>query len=403
MNLELDKAPCVGFARPQKVGALLRLGPEPLSVYWSNPSKGVFAAGLGVAAEGGGSVRWLSPAPSSAPPGMWFGGWAFDAQAAWTGFDSERWILPEVLAWWDGQQSWVAAFGSAGVSQSALTARLDALSEVEPATGEVSSTAHAGSKVDWCRLVDLALSHIDAGAFQKVVLARSIAVQTQSPWRERSILKKLEVSHPQCWTFLVRGRDGRAFVGSTPEVLCEAHHRVFFTDALAGTAPKGKAHMLLQSRKDLDEHRIVVESICAALAPHAVELDCPSTPSIKTLTAVEHLHTSIRAQLKAGVSPLALAKALHPTPAVGGYPRRAALEWLSTHEGWPRGWYAGAVGTRQGDTITLAVALRSALLSATHAEVFVGAGIVFGSEAEAEWRETERKASTMLHALGAST
>ena len=90
------------------MGALLRLGPEPLSVVWSNASRGVHVAGLGVLAEGGGEIDWLS-GPARALPGPWFGGWAFDAQRPWAGFGQERWVLPEVLAWWDGSRSWQAA------------------------------------------------------------------------------------------------------------------------------------------------------------------------------------------------------------------------------------------------------------------------------------------------------
>jgi salicylate biosynthesis isochorismate synthase/menaquinone-specific isochorismate synthase len=123
-------------------------------------------------------------------------------------------------------------------------------------------------------------------------------------------------------------------------------------------------------------------------------------PRVKGLTNVDHLQTPIRARLKPGVEALQVARALHPTPAVAGTPRAASVEWLREHEGFSRGWYAGAVGHRGAGHLTLAVALRSALLDGARARVFVGAGLVVGSEAAAEWQETERKAHALLPALG---
>ena len=120
------------------------------------------------------------------------------------------------------------------------------------------------------------------------------------------------------------------------------------------------------------------------------------------LPAVVHLHTPIEAVLRPGVSPLSVARALHPTSAVAGTPRAEAIGFLRAHEGFERGWYAGAVGAIGPSRLTLAVGLRSALLSGSTARVFVGAGVVRGSTPDGEWIETERKASTMLAALGVS-
>lgn len=399
MRNDLARRQYVGLARPAALGALLRLGPEPLSFAWSNPSRALHVTGVGVAGEGGGDVTWLSAVPLHAPPGPWFGGWAFDGQT-WAGFDAERWILPEVLAWWDGSRAWLAAFGPAGTSEEALERRLDAVSEVEPVTGTLRARAVAGSQAEWKVRVDAALSAISAGTFEKVVLARVIELESERPMVERAVLKALEARHPQCWSFLVRGRDGRAFVGASPEMLCEASGDSFATDALAGTAAGGQGGALLTSDKDLREHRAVVEGIAESLTPFSLELSHPTTPMVKVLANVDHLFTPVRARLKPGVRALDVARALHPTPAVAGRPRAEALAWLRANEGFDRGWYAGAVGAMGPAGVTLAVALRSALISGNRAQVFVGAGIVAGSTAEAEWLETERKSKAMLPALG---
>jgi salicylate biosynthesis isochorismate synthase len=389
-----------GVARPARLGALLRLGPEPLSVVWANPSRGLHSAGLGVAGEGGGPVRWVSAAPPKPPPGPWFGGWAFDATRPWDGFPAERWVLPEVLAWWDGQDPWLAAFGPEGAGVAALEARLARVEEIEPHTSGVHARRVDGGQGAWRRLVEGALTAIDAGRFEKVVCARVIEVQADEPFPERAVMKALEARHKQCWSFLLRGTDGRAFVGASPEVLCETHDGVLCVDALAGTAAGGQGGALLRSEKDRREHAAVVEEIARVLAPFSLEVERPDGPSVKVLANVDHLHTPFRVRLKPGVEPLAVARALHPTPAVAGLPREPALAFLKGREGFARGWYAGAVGAMGEGGLTLAVALRSALLDGARAEVFVGAGIVEGSRPDDEWLETERKARALLPTLG---
>jgi salicylate biosynthesis isochorismate synthase/menaquinone-specific isochorismate synthase len=394
------KPPFVGLARPGAPGALLRLGPGELSVCWANPSRGVHVAGLGVAGEGGGDVTWLGPPPPHPPPGPWFGGWAFDAARPWAGFDAERWVLPEVLAWWDGQRPWVAAFGPAGTTPAALEARLEAIEEVEPQVERVPARATARSRAAWDALVDASLAALRAGGLEKLVAARVIDVEAAAPIPLRAVMKSLEARHPQCWSFLVRGRDGRAFVGASPELLCEVAGDELRTDALAGTSAGGQGQALLGSEKDLREHAAVVEGIRESLGPFVRELTYAPSPGLKVLSNLEHLHTPMRAVLNAGARPLEVARALHPTPAVAGKPRAAALGWLREHEGFARGWYAGAVGALGPAGLTLAVALRSALIDGARAEVFVGAGVVAGSTAESEWQETARKAQAVLPALG---
>lgn len=390
----------VGLVRSAPAGTLLHLGPEPLSVAWSNLARRVRAVGLGVAGEGGGEVAWLSEVPGEGLPGPWFGGWAFDARRPWPGFDAERWILPEVLAWWDGERSWRAAFGRQGTTLAQLEARLRVVEEVPPPGSLGPATRAVGDASAWTGLVDSALAAIEARRFTQVVVARTIEVTASQPWSERAILSALESRHPQCWTFLIRGRDGRAFLGASPETLCESFDHVLFTEALAGTSAGGQGGTLLHSDKERREHASVVDGIREALGPYAASVEHSQTPSVKKLANVDHLVTPVRARLLDGVEPLDVARALHPTPAVAGRPRQPSLEWLLENEGFPRGWYAGVVGARGAGRLTLAVALRSALLDEKKAQVFVGAGIVEGSQASSEWLETERKARAMLPALG---
>jgi salicylate biosynthesis isochorismate synthase/menaquinone-specific isochorismate synthase len=367
-----------------------------------NPSRGIHSAGIGVAAEGGGDVDWLEPVPGSiAVPGPWFGGWPFDGEG-WAGFGGEKWVLPDILAFWDGKRTHLAAFGPPGSCVSELEHKLAQVEEASAICAGPGISRIESNRPLWDEQVAAALSEIERGTFEKVVLARHVDVYCDEELVERSLLKTLEARYPTCWTFLVRGRDGRAFIGASPETLCEVQGHRVNADALAGTAPPGRGHLLLDSTKARLEHQYVVNDVRDRLGRTCLDVYAPHVPSVRRLPNVEHLATPIGGLLRPGHHPLAVARALHPTAAVGGFPRSEALAWLKRHERCDRGWYSGAVGAMSESTLTLAVAIRSALLSRRTARVFVGAGIVEGSRANDEWEETSQKAFVMLSALGAA-
>ena len=95
-----------------------------------------------------------------------------------------------------------------------------------------------------------------------------------------------------------------------------------------------------------------------------------------------------------------IAKALHPTPAVGGFPRDEAVPYISTFEDFNRGWYASPIGwiNANGDG-EFVVAIRSGLIKKDEVNFFAGCGIVEGSDPLKEWEETNLKFIPMLSAL----
>jgi menaquinone-specific isochorismate synthase len=112
-----------------------------------------------------------------------------------------------------------------------------------------------------------------------------------------------------------------------------------------------------------------------------------------------HLHTPITALLR-HQTPLALAEALHPTPAVAGLPRREAMAWLRSLEPFERGHYAAPIGwiDSQGDS-ELRVAIRSGQLLGSSLELTAGAGLVRGSVPEREEQEVALKFKVLLDQL----
>ncbi|WP_224246150.1 isochorismate synthase [Hyalangium gracile] len=354
-------------------------------------------------------LRWLGEAPEWLP-GPWFGGMRFastaPSDADWQAHGFGRWTLPELLAWRVDKGVVVAAFApeEAG-GEDLVRSRLERVganfpSEYRHPRGGAVSLKLSSSRRDFETRVDRALEAISAGRLQKVVMARAVEAEGPRPFELVDVLARLREQNPRCVTFLFRAPGGVAFLGATPETLCRVQGRVLETEALAGSAAPGQAEGLGGSDKDRREHDSVVRFILSALRPIAERTTADAEPALLTLKNVVHLRTGIRAELHEGVSPAQVVAALHPTPAVGGVPRDHSLGFLHEHEALDRGWYAGPVGWIGPSGAHFAVALRSALVRGAHARLFVGAGIVQGSSAAAEWRETEMKSLAMLRALG---
>ena len=154
---------------------------------------------------------------------------------------------------------------------------------------------------------------------------------------------------------------------------------------------------LLVSEKDGREHRIVLEEILAAIAPHARELQAPKAPRILSLAEVLHLWSPIRAQLRQGAGLGELVGDLHPTPAVGGLAALSGDGPDPLARAGPRGWYAGLVGWIGPDQADFAVAIRSGIVRGNRMTAFGGAGISPRFDPLAEWDETARKAASFIN------
>ncbi|MBI2169836.1 MAG: isochorismate synthase [Actinobacteria bacterium] len=252
------------------------------------------------------------------------------------------------------------------------------------------------SRAAWVHAVESALSAIERGDLQKVVLAREVLVEADRILDLPSALGRLQIGHPSCFAFAAG-----PWVGATPELLVRRRGEAIESRPVAGTAPPGGARALARSAKELAEHRLVVDAVTEALAPVCAALVVPPGPEVLELANVLHLATPVTGHLRADrPTALALAARLHPTPAVGGSPTAAALDSIRALEGMERGCYAGPVGwvDASGDG-EWAVALRCAEVLGNSARLFAGAGIVAGSDPESEWAETQSKLEAMLVAL----
>lgn len=349
------------------------------------------------------------------------GGIAFDPTSSphpdWPDGLPARFVLPRALVVHRASQSTLVmtTWAKPDETPNELLFRLqDDLAEVEswrhdhaPAALPLAEVAPAAdAKVRWVASLSTALDRIASGEVTKVVLSRDLPVRAEAPFPMGTVLEALEALATSGHVFGFQFGKA-AFVGATPELLVSLDDRMVRSDCLAGTVRRtGDAEeddrlalSLLASDKDRREQQHVIAAVTEALAPVCLTLDVPETPTLMVLPTLQHLHTPVQGRLRDEVTLGTVIRRLHPTPAVGGTPRQAALGLIRELEGRPRGWYAGAVGWIGAQAATFAVGIRSAILHEQGAVVFGGAGIVEGSDPALEWDETQRKAATLLSLL----
>jgi menaquinone-specific isochorismate synthase len=249
-------------------------------------------------------------------------------------------------------------------------------------------------------VVERGLELVEAGDLRKLVLAVRQQLQLAQPLDPLLLLAQLRQRQPGSCRFLWQQANGPALLGASPERLLTVRQGQLRSDALAGTAPVGpNADQLLHSDKDRREHELVVEAITEVLQRSGLTPRRPRHPRLARHGQLVHLHTPITAAL-AEQQALAVAAALHPTPAVAGLPRREAMAALRSLEPFERGYYAAPIGwiDSEGDT-ELRVAIRSGSLQGQRLELTAGAGLVRGSAVERELAEVALKLGVLQQQL----
>ncbi len=257
------------------------------------------------------------------------------------------------------------------------------------------------------RAVLSCLASIQSNHLSKIVLAHTLDVASNAPFNLFQSLNNLRSLHPDCYIFSTSNGRGQNFIGASPERLISIHNQELTTDALAGSAARGKtaaedtdlANRLLNSEKEKREHQVVVDFITQRLC----KLDLVPqllSPRLRRLSNIQHLWTPIQAKVPANVHPLEIVAELHPTPAVAGATRDVACEEIRHYETFERGLYAAPLGwvDYQGNSEFI-VGIRSALINGAHARLYAGAGIVAGSDPDKELAEIQLKLQALLKAL----
>jgi isochorismate synthase len=249
--------------------------------------------------------------------------------------------------------------------------------------------------------VRAAINAIQAGELQKVVLARTVATSFAGTTPGTLFTAAIETL-PTAFVAIASTHRFGIWMGASPERLVHKRGNRVEVDAIAGTQPSERA--LQQPAdwglKERAEQSIVTRSVMATLTSQGVQALKAADPEVRVAGNVAHLHTRISGQA-AEINALDLAQALHPTPAVGGFPTMNALDMIRSLEPRRRSLYAGYWGPLYEEDADLFVNIRCMEVVEEQALVHAGAGITVDSDPDRECDEVERKARTWLDLIDA--
>jgi len=407
--------------------------------YWQDGASGAAFAGVGIALElsGWGQERFgqvdkqarevFSEAhiEGAVQPRL-LGGFAFRDDGipdnAWADFPPAHFVLPHYLLTRQGASTFLTLNVQAPMDENprallpelraALQAKIASLDVCPPAEQPAPAPLELRYPLDeraWQFMIDEATRRIRAGELKKVVLSRVAEISYGQAVDVDSALAYLDAAYPMTIRFLYEPRPHHAFFGATPELLVEQQRGRLRTMALAGSRRRGQdaeddarqAQALLDDPKEREEHALVIDALRARLAPRLARLHVGQT-QVMALPNIQHLYTPLEGDLLRQERLLAWVEMLHPTPALGGEPREAAMSLIKALEAAPRGWYAAPIGWMDADgSGQFSVAIRSAVAQERRVWLYAGCGVVAASEAAREWEETALKFRPMLAALGA--
>ena len=394
--------------------------------YWSGREGEEEAAAVGAAdvCEGT-SIAALSVRLAVQPDARlrYYGGLRFDVAApsakaapsdVWAAFGAGRFVLPRFEL---RRAAGVLTLGCNlrlphdAENVGAVRRGLEQLAPPAPLPGALPAAMRRTDRpgrAGWRADVEAALAAFEDVALEKVVLARETAFEFAGALDPFVLLRKLRAATPGCFHFAVQPAAGApVFVGASPERLFRQQGRQVWSEAVAGTRPRGDSAgadaalraELMDSEKDRREHAFVQRYVRDTLSALCTSLTYADDTSALTLAQGRHLYARLCGTLRPKVTPADVLCALHPTPAVGGTPAAAALRFIRAHERFDRGWYAGPVGWLGAGAAELSVGIRSGLVNDRRLTLFSGAGLVRGSEPEAEWDEVEQKISDFAAVL----
>lgn len=390
--------------------------PPTDGVFWQRPNANQRILGIGhacqISSAGAGRFTALNAAHRGliktwryrheSPPPLAFTGFAFAPQGGHPFQNATLWV-PELLLREQEGQIWLTLTCPAAAAHHAL-ARWQSCWETLLTPSK--DTGHSTPSFVPDPIADslfrargrAALDAITVGIVEKLVLTRTQQIDNGTPIVPHAILSALAVQQPNCAIYGVSHKS-LVFMGASPETLLTLHGDQVGVDALAGTAWY-EAALPLENDKNRREHDFVAQAVAEALAPLCRDICIPTTPEIMQLRSLSHLRRRVVAKRLASAQVFDFIARLHPTSAVGGVPREAALAWLARHGDVRSAWYTGGIGWIDArGNCDIAVALRCGLFDGHKITLQAGAGFVAGSDVAQEFAETEAKFHTLHDAI----
>jgi menaquinone-specific isochorismate synthase len=397
-------------------------------LFWMNREKSEWIAGIGEAdrieiAEIGPNDRSFllleEAMKQKNPHARYVGGLCFNnlqkQNALWEGFSPSLFILPLIgIEYREGKSSlvsslWLKPGDDVAKALGNLLEALSSVSDIDSPESagipEMTRVSYCPDKEHWIGSCEQILRKFEESGLEKVILAR----QTELAFSDKVPAIRFLLDYPfpenSTYRFYFEPVEGHAFISFTPERLYRRDGEMLQTEALAGTVTKETAkaddniasELLLNSEKDMREHRFVMDTIYRELQPVCSDIEMQEQVDVLHINRLAHLYARCRAKLRPEFcNDSTVLRQLHPTPAVGGVPREEAMSLILSTEPFGRGWYAGPVGWLSRDAAEFAVGIRSALVNENRVYLYSGAGLVKGSDPVSEWEEVDQKIGDIL-------
>ena len=425
LELEIDDISLLDWLAAQDSG---------VKMYWSDREGSFAVAGAGTAdivtddshgclADALASIDGSIAAANT--PVRYYGGIAFDPDNAcgeyWPRYGRFCFLVPQFELRRQGDKTTFACnircesgetLESVEDRLSSLTAKLAfhdgrMQSSLKPARPTILSRLDVPDKTAWCEMVSKVIEYLPERHIDKIVLARKSILEMSHAVDPISLLAAIRKNSVNTYDFCFQLNDNDAFIGCSPECLYRRDAGDIYSEAIAGTVLTGDTDAerqyhqgkLAASAKERQEHDYVFDSVRSDLSGICKHVDVIEARDILSLSYVQHFRSRFAGVLKDGVSTADIIEALHPTAAVNGSPRQAALEQIRMQELFGRSWYAGPVGWIGPDASEFAVGIRSGRILNNEISLFAGAGIVGASDAQLEWNEIEHKLSLFLDVI----
>ncbi len=268
-------------------------------------------------------------------------------------------------------------------------------------------------------LVLKGISEIDNGALDKVVLSRfeEKELTTVNPIDTfKRLYNTYKNAMVYCWYHPKVG----LWLGATPELLFKVEGQQLTTISLAGTQPYAKDDEVQWTNKEIEEQQIVTDYITKQIEPYTNHISISDVETVRAGNLL-HLKTRIISRIEKSSNLKSIIEALHPTPAVCGFPKQKAKDFILKNESYNREYYTGFLGElnlKQSKTrntnrrnvennayavvkteSNFYVNLRCMQVRSETALIYVGGGITKDSIAENEWNETVNKTKTIVNIL----
>ena len=237
------------------------------------------------------------------------------------------------------------------------------------------------------------------GAIQQGVLKKSVPVAVEtaacSPERFQSLAGRLMDVHENLHPYGF-WQSGRGFIGGSPEYLFRSFEGKLKTMALAGTATEAERAVFTVDEKEIREHEFVAQTLLEVLTP--LGMTRRHARDIISLGHLIHFHTAVDVELYRSHRPDDLIRHMHPTPALGPLPRtdESMMQLMSwrARMGCPSS-FGAPFGLYHQGRLELLVAIRMLAYENSQLVLPAGCGVIEPSRLTNEWRELERKRSSV--------